>query len=58
MALFWCLTDICKNTPVLLFLHKPKSTTTNDAGPSSDELVPAGLLDDWCSTLAETKFKP
>jgi hypothetical protein len=25
---------------------------------SSGELVPAGLLDDGCSTSAETKFKP
>jgi hypothetical protein len=46
-----------RNIPLVLFLHRPKSTTTNSAGPSSDELVPAGLLDDGCSTSVETKFK-
>jgi hypothetical protein len=29
----------------------------NGTGPSSDELVPARILDDWCSSLAETEFK-
>jgi hypothetical protein len=30
----------------------------NGAGPSSGELVPARILEDWHSTLAETKFNP
>jgi hypothetical protein len=46
-----------KNIPRVLFLHRPKSTTANSAGPSSGELVPAGLLDDGCSTSVESKFK-
>ena len=32
LALFTRLTDICKNTAALLFLHRPKSTTANSAG--------------------------
>jgi hypothetical protein len=58
LPLFLCLTDTCKNTLALSSLHNPQSTTANGGEPSSGELIPAGSLDDRCSTLAETKFKP
>jgi hypothetical protein len=51
-ALLNWVTDIYEKVPELLFLHSLKPTTR------SGELVPARILDDWCSTLAETEFKP
>ena len=58
MALFSCLTDICKNTPEFLILHSPKSTTGSGGEPSSDELIPAGSYNDRCSRAADTKLDP
>jgi hypothetical protein len=55
MALFSCLTDICKNTPAFLILHSPKSMTGSGGEPSSDELVPARSHTDRCSRVADTK---
>jgi hypothetical protein len=55
MALFSCLTDICKNTLAFLILHSPKSTMGSDGEPSSGELVPVGSHNDRCSHVADTK---
>jgi hypothetical protein len=57
IPLFLCLADTCRNTLALFSLHNLQSTTVNGGEPSSGELVPADLLDDWHSTLAETEFK-
>jgi hypothetical protein len=57
-ALLNWVTDIYEKVPELLFLHSLKPTTRSGGESSSGELVPARILDDWCSTLAETEFKP
>jgi hypothetical protein len=57
LALFMCLTNVCRNTPILLCLHRPKSTTASDAVQGSSELVLVDLRNDQGSTLAEIKFK-
>jgi hypothetical protein len=57
LALFMCLTDFCRNTPTLLCLHIPKSTTASGAMQSSGELVLVDLRNDQGSTLAKTEFK-
>jgi hypothetical protein len=44
----------CKKALALLFLHTPRSTTGSGGEPSSGELIPATILKDWCSNLAET----
>ena len=57
LPLFLCLADTCRNTLALFSLHNLQSTTVNGGEPSSGELVPADLLDDRRSSLAETEFK-
>jgi hypothetical protein len=58
LPLFLCLANTCRNTLALSSLHNPQSTRANGGEPSSGELIPIGSLNDRCSTLAETKFKP
>jgi hypothetical protein len=57
VTLFLESLTVYKNIPIVPFLHSPKSTTVNSAGPSSGEPTPADLLDDRRPTLADTEFK-
>jgi hypothetical protein len=39
-----------RNLPRVLFLRRPRSTTVDGGEPSSDEHIPAELLNDRCSS--------
>ena len=46
--------DIYTEAPQVLILYDPRSPTSHGGESSSDELISAMIVKDWCSNLAET----
>jgi hypothetical protein len=53
-ALFIYVSDIYSEAPAFLFLRSARSTTMDGDEHTSSEPVPAKILNDRCSSLADT----